>query len=149
MPARIKIVKIPNWMLRRIGFLIVVLLAAIIINFIIPRLMPGDFTTLYVSSDMPPEVVAAIRKRLGLDQPLWSQFIIYIKNTLTLNFGNSYFYSTTSVASMIATRLPRTLAILIPSEIICVAIGYYFGVISGWSAGSKRDSLITGVSIII
>lgn len=145
----LKIPFVPRWMQRRIGFMIMVLCAAIVIQFIIPRAMPGDFTTLYLSSDMSPEVVEATLERLGLNESMWTQFWKYVTSTVTFRFGNSFAQPTTSVASMIGERIPRTLALLLPAQIVSVAIGYLLGVTAGWRAGSKQDSFIIGASLII
>jgi len=66
-----------------------------------------------------------------------------------LDFGTSYFYKNTSVISLIGQTLPRTLLLLVPAQCFSILIGYVLGVISGWKAGSKRDSFITGSSLII
>jgi len=129
--------------------MVIVLCAAIVINFIIPRATPGDFTTLYISPDMDPAVSKAILDRLGLNQPIWIQFWKYVRNTITFDFGTSYYYPTTQVWDMIAERLPRTVLLLLPAQLIAVAIGYFLGVAAGWRAGSKRDSFITGTSLVI
>ncbi|MCX6013702.1 MAG: ABC transporter permease, partial [Chloroflexi bacterium] len=144
-----KIPKIPHWLLRRLGFTLLVLFAAIVINFILPRAMPGDITYYVTSPEMPPEVAQKVLSRLGLDRPLWEQFFIYLRNVFTLNFGYSFRFSTRAVSSMIGETLPRTLLLLIPGELIGIIIGYYLGVTSGWKAGSKRDSAITAFSLIV
>jgi len=149
MPRRIKIPRIPRWMQRRIGFSLMVLCAAIVINFVIPRAMPGDISFLYTNSDMDPSYARKVLADLGLDKSMWQQFLIYLKNTFTLNFGNSFFYRTESVVSMIGATLPRSLLLLIPAQILSLIIGYFLGVIAGWKAGSKRDSFITGASLVI
>jgi len=136
-------------MQRRIGFSIVVIMAAIIINFIIPRAMPGDITFYVTDSDMNPAYAQAILKRLGLDRPLWDQFWIYIKDTFTLNFGQSFVFKGRPVLEMIGEALPRTILLLIPAQIISLLVGYFLGVMAGWKAGTKRDSFITGTSLVI
>lgn len=149
MIRRIKMPRIPRWAIRRISFMIMVLLAAVIINFILPRAMPGDVTDYLIGSDAPPEVYEAVYRELGLDRPVWEQFFVYLKNVVTGNLGVSFRWAGKSVGSMIAETLPRTLALLIPAEIIAIAIGYVLGVISGWRAGSKMDSFITGFGLIL
>ncbi len=139
----------PFWVRRRIGFSVMVLMGAIVINFIIPRAMPGDITFLYTSSDMDPMVANQILRDLGLDKSQWYQFVVYLKNCFTLQFGNSFFYRTDSVISLIGEALPRTLLLLIPAQLLSITIGYFLGVISGWKAGSKKDSFITGSSLVI
>jgi peptide/nickel transport system permease protein len=144
-----KIPKLPRWVQRRIGFTILVLIAAIIINFILPRLMPGDITYYLIPSEASEELRNQILRSYGLDRSWFIQFLYYLKNIFTLNFGYSFQFPTKTVASMIGETLPRTLILLIPGEIIGIIIGYYLGVSSGWKAGSKKDSFITGFSLII
>lgn len=146
---RIRIPSIPMWMRRRLGFSLMVLCAAIIINFAIPRLMPGDITYIFTSSEMSPQVAAKIKADFGLDQSLWTQFWLYIKGIFTFNWGMSFYYRSSTVASLIATALPRSLILLIPAHFINIAIGYLLGVTAGWKAGSKRDSFITGSSLVL
>lgn len=137
------------WLRRRIGFSLLVLFAALIINFAIPRLMPGNITDIYVTGTFDDEMVQEQMARFGLDKPIMTQFWLYIKNTLTGNFGVSFFRYPKTVGSMIAEALPKSLAILIVSQMIYVTIGYFLGTISGWKAGSKTDSTITGLSMLI
>ncbi|MFC1979254.1 ABC transporter permease, partial [Chloroflexota bacterium] len=144
----IRIPFVPMWMQRRLGFSIAVILAAIVINFIIPRAMPGDITFYLTDSDMSPAYADAILKRLGLDRSLWTQFWIYFRDVFTLNFGESFVFGR-PVIDMVWEALPRTILLLIPAQIISLLVGYFLGVISGWKAGSKRDSFITGGSLVI
>ncbi|MBT3362442.1 MAG: ABC transporter permease [Chloroflexi bacterium] len=144
----IRIPGVPGWVQRRIVFSIVVILAAIALNFLIPRLMPGDITFYMTSSTQPPSVAEGIIRRLGLDKPMITQFWIYLKDTFTFQYGNS-FVSGDPVISMIKERLPRTMLLLIPAQIISLIIGYFLGVIAGWKAGGTKDSFITGSSLII
>jgi len=111
--------------------------------------MPGDITYYVTGPEMPPEIAEAILKRLGLDKPLWDQFLIYLKNTFTLDFGYSFRFATRPVISIIGDTLPRTLALLIPGNIIGVFVGYMLGVTAGWKPGSKTDSYITGSSLML
>lgn len=149
MLRRIKLPTIPGWMYRRLGFMVMVLFAAVIINFILPRLMPGDISDLYVSDGMPPEVAEQVRSQFGLDKPLFTQFLLYVKNTFTFQWGTSFYYRDRSVASLIGAALPRTLMLLIPAQLIMMAIGYLLGVIAGWKAGSKTDTVTTGAGLIL
>ncbi|MCX6013256.1 MAG: ABC transporter permease [Chloroflexi bacterium] len=136
----------PKWVWRRIGFSLLVLCAALIINFILPRLMPTNIEDIYAGgSSLTAEARKAILERFGLDKPIMTQFWIYIRNTFTGAWGTSFYYYPRTVSSLIWERLPRSLGLLIPAEIIYVLIGYYLGVKSGWKAGSKTDSAITGI----
>ncbi len=140
---------IPRWMRRRLGFTVVVLCAAVVINFIIPRAMPGDITWIFTDDSMSEEVANQIIRDFGLDKSMWTQFWLYVKNTFSGNWGTSFYWRNTSVASLIAERLPKTLLLLIPAQLIATLIGYFLGVMAGWKAGSTKDATITGLSLII
>jgi len=139
-----------RWLIRRVGFMLLVILIALIINFIIPRLMPGGAKEVYTTgAKLPLATQAAMIKKLGLDKSIWEQFILYIKNTFTGDLGFSYADYPTTVTSKLATALPWTLFLLIFATVLTVPVGYILGVIAGWRAGSKRDSTIQAFSLAL
>jgi peptide/nickel transport system permease protein len=87
-------------------------------------------------------------KTFGLDLPvLPHQFLIYLKNVFTLNFGVSI-YSNRPVADEILIRLPYTLALYVFATIVPIIFGYYVGVLSAKYRGRFVDTLITMASIV-
>jgi peptide/nickel transport system permease protein len=87
-------------------------------------------------------------KRFGLDRPLFpDQFILYMKNTLTYNFGISIF-TQRPVLSEIAVRLPYTLSLYTILTILPIAVGYYLGIITAQHRGTKFDTALTQGAII-
>ena len=141
--------RIPPWMQRRLVFFVFVLVCVMTINFILPRLMPEDFTALYIDPRWDPETVAAVRRRLGLDLPVWQQYLIYMRNSFTGDLGVSYSFPQQSVGRLMWERLPRTMLLLLPAQLLSVAIGYFTGVAAGWKAGSKTDSINTAFGLSI
>ena len=140
---------IPKWFRRRLRFMLLVLIAALIINFFIPRLMPGDITDYYIAESFATETAETLNRRFGFDQSLWTQFWLYLRNTFTGNFGISHWRYPTPVSTLLREAVPKTLLIVLPAQLIYVAIGYFLGVTAGWKAGSKTDSTITGLSMFI
>jgi peptide/nickel transport system permease protein len=139
-----------TWLIRRLGFIMVVIFAALVINFAIPRLMPGGAAQVYtMGTKLPAAAQDAIARRFGLYKSVWEQFGLYIKNTFMGDFGISYQYYPTTVASKVAAALPWTLFLLMTSTIITVPVGYALGVFAGWRAGSKRDNIIQVVSLLL
>ncbi|MCX6013527.1 MAG: ABC transporter permease [Chloroflexi bacterium] len=132
-----------------LGFMLIVFIAALIINFAIPRLMPGDITDVYLTTAFDSQTSETLMKRFGLDQPQIVQFGLYLRNIFTGDFGVSLYRYPKTVSSMLAEAIPKSLALIIPSQIIYVLIGYFLGVKAGWKAGSKTDSIITGLSMLI
>ncbi|MBT3363615.1 MAG: ABC transporter permease [Chloroflexi bacterium] len=132
-----------KWLIRRLGFMLMVLAVAVILNFLIPRLMPGSAKQAYAGK-LPEAVQVKIIARFGLDKSIWEQFVLYIQNTLKGDLGMSFSNHPNSVTYMIGNALPWTLFLLLTATIITVPLGYVFGVIAGWRAGSKTD---TGIQI--
>ena len=127
-----------------------VLLAALIINFAIPRLMPGNPVDILSGGvKLTQEARQAIIERFGLDAPLWEQFWKYLVNALQGDFGVSFFYYPQPVTEVMLEALPWSLLILCTSLIFQVLIGYYLGVLAAWNAGSKTDSILQSLSLFI
>ena len=78
--------------------------------FLMLRLTPGDPAAIIAGDNANSEQVAAIRERLGLDQPILTQFFIWFGNMLRGDFGESFFFKKT-VAELIVGRLEPTLAL--------------------------------------
>ncbi|MCX6013282.1 MAG: ABC transporter permease, partial [Chloroflexi bacterium] len=75
---------------------------------------------MYISDRFDASTQQALYSRFGLDKPLIVQFGLYVRNTFTGNFGMSFYRPTTSVATMIGEALPKSLAIILPAQIIYV-----------------------------
>ncbi len=139
-----------KWLLRRLGFMLIVFLAALVINFAIPRLMPAGAVDLYTKgAKLSPAAQESIIRKFGLDKSVWEQFWLYVANIFRGEFGLSFFYYPTPVSTLVFRALPWTLFLLISAELLSVPIGYFLGVIAGWKAGSKTDSTIQGFSLFL
>lgn len=130
---------------------IIALFISISITFLILHLMPGDYITNYLLSlgnVLPQETIDQFYQEFGLDRPLIEQYVIYMKNILTGDWGYSYQYSV-PVFSLILDKLYWTLIILLPSTVIGVVGGIIVGAYSGWKARSRSDLTIFSVMITI
>lgn len=118
-------------------------------NFFLFRVMPGDPIALLLrgSSALQPEVIAELRADFGLDQPLARQFLTYVADTLTLNFGPSL-ATGASVNSMIVDRVGPTLLLVGLSTIASALIGLWIGIRAGWRRGSAFDLGATGFTLV-
>ena len=127
-----------------------VLVAALVINFAIPRLMPGNPVDILSGGvKLTREARQAVIERFGLDAPIWEQFWKYMVNALQGDFGVSFFYYPQAVTEVMLEALPWSLLIICTSLIFQVIIGYYLGVLAAWKAGSKTDSILQTVSLFI
>ena len=110
--------------------------------FLLFRLAPGDPVTRMVDPTMTPEDAAHLIAQLGLDQPIWLQYIYYLKNFFTGNFGISFHYGVT-VFSVIWDRLPNTIILFTTAIILSAFVGIFLGKIASWHKGDKIDTWMT------
>jgi peptide/nickel transport system permease protein len=127
-----------------------VLLAALAINFAVPRLMPGNPVDRFAAGvKLTAEARGALIERFGLDASLWEQFQRYLVNALKGDFGLSFSYFPRPVWDLIMEALPWTLLVLTASIVIQVVVGYLLGVISAWKAGTRTDTILQTISLAI
>ncbi len=139
-----------RWIFRRGISAVIVLFFALVINFIIPRLMPGNPVDIFSGGVKLTEASRnAIIERFGLDLPVVAQFKNYLVQSLKGDFGLSFFYYPQKVTDVIFDALPWTLLVILTSLILQVGIGYFLGAISAWRAGSRTDSFLQTISLFI
>ena len=110
--------------------------------FFLFRLAPGDPVTRMVDPMLTPEDAAHIIEQMGLDKPLITQYMIYVKNFFTGNFGFSFHYGE-PVAQVIMARLPCTLLLFTTSTLLAALAGVFLGKISAWKKGSRMDGVLS------
>jgi peptide/nickel transport system permease protein len=139
---------------RRLLWTIVVVFAVLLITFAIFYLLPvGDPAARFAGRQPTPELLAAIRQRLGLDRPWYVQFGIFVKRFFA---GDQYGwpglgYSFTggySVLSQITMRAPRTLFLIAGAATIWLTLGVSIGVISAIRRRSLVDRLAMGFALV-
>jgi peptide/nickel transport system permease protein len=126
---------------KRAGQGIITIILAVVLNFILFRIMPGD-PTRAVSGD--PRVDTATRLALiakfGLDRPLFEQFFLYIINLMKGEFGISFVQIGRPVIDIILGRkMINTLVLMGSSMFLAFILGIIFGVIAAWKRGTKID----------
>ncbi|MFX1572895.1 MAG: ABC transporter permease [Promethearchaeota archaeon] len=136
-----------RYIVRRIFTSIITILGILVITFFITRALPGDPAWLRLPQRATYEEYLAQRKRLGLDKPFFIQFIIFVKDMFTGNWGLSYTLTRDSpVWGLVMQKLPRSLEIMFISMIIAIIFGLMLGKITGANINSKKDILIRCVS---
>jgi peptide/nickel transport system permease protein len=144
LPVKMRAPKIGNYV---IAFLVILAL-----NFILPRMMPGDPLTAIcgeeVFVEMTPELRTELMHRFALDEPLWRQFSVYLTSILRGDFGYSYYYNA-PVLEVILEALPWTLLLLGSSLVLSTLLSIIMGIESGWRRGRNSDkSLLTATMIM-
>jgi len=138
-----------RYVLRRLGLLVLTLWAAVTLNFVIPRLMPGSPTDAAIAKlaqngPVTPAVQAAIEAQLGVPGgSWWNQYVDYLGNVLTLDFGVSYTFFPQQVSGLVAGALPWTLVMVGLVTVLAFVLGTLIGVGAAWRRGTWVDSLPT------
>lgn len=133
--------------LKKILTAIPVLLVVSIVLFLLLNVMPGDAADSMSTMDATAEEVEALRESLGLNDPMYIQYLRWLKNVLKGDFGIS-FLNGASVTEKIVTRLPVTLELTLLAMLIAVAIALPMGVLSATHRNSAIDAIASFVSMI-
>lgn len=130
-----------RYILKRILQTILVLFLVMTLVFIILRVI-GDPTKMMVTPDSSYEDLEKVRHVLGLDRPIWEQYIDYLVNILHGNFGDSYYFQR-PVLELLQERLPATLKIQSIALLISLPLAIIFGIISAIKRNSLLDNAVT------
>jgi len=128
-----------SYILRRVAYMLLLLLLVVTLNFIIFRLAPSDpLTTIVSGSRLRPEQIEILKKRFHIGEPLLTQYIYYLSNLVQGEFGYSY-RTQRAIALEIAEVLPNTLLLLGMSTIISIIIGIALGIVAAARRGRLAD----------
>lgn len=121
-------VRVALGLLTRVGWLLVVVWAAVSLTFVLSRVIPADPARLAAGLQAGPEQVAQVRHLLGLDRPLWSQYWEYVSGVARLDFGDSI-QTRAPVLDDVAQALPATLELVIAAFVVYALLGVTLGVL--------------------
>ena len=136
-----------TYVLRRLLATIPVMLIVAVFVFLMLRLTPSDPAAIIAGDNANTEQVAEIRRRLGLDQPILTQFVIWMGKTLQGDFGESFFFKK-QVAELIVDRLEPTLSLAFFTLLLAIAIAIPLGVVAAYRHGGWLDRAVMGFSVL-
>lgn len=132
------------YLARRVLLALVVLFGVSIVVFVIIRVIPGDPVQLMYPEAMPAELLRQVRAQMGLDDPVYVQYLVFLRQTLHGNLGESYRYHR-PVTELVLERLPATAELTLAA----LAISLIFGIPMGIVAALKRNSLLDNVVMLV
>lgn len=132
---------------RRLGFMLAVLVASSVVIFVVGRLAPGDPVQLLMGDVRDPVTEAKVRRDLGLDLPLWTQYLRFAKNALRGDLGQSYANPGRSVNRMVSEALPATARLAAVTVGLALLLGVPLGVLSAVGRASMADVLARLVAL--
>jgi len=136
-----------NNIIRRILQIFPTLLVVVTLTFVITRLIPGDPVSAMITDGGDAELIEQLREEMGLNEPIWKQYLLYLKDILHGNFGRSFFYSKPAM-EIIADRIPNTLLISLCSLAIGLISGLIFGILTALHQQTWVDYVFTVITLL-
>jgi len=138
----------PGFAIRRAGGLLVSGLLLVVVTFLMVPLIPGDPARAIAGTNANPATLAAIRARIGLDEPMPLRFVHYLGDLASGRFGTSFRFNT-PVSEILATRLPYTLQLTVPAVALALLVAIPTGMTVGvLTRGGRRRWLDVGFGTI-
>ena len=135
-----------RFLVRRVALGILVLWLITIAVFALFFIAPNNVAQTLAGRQATPETVALISHRLGLDQPLWKQYLTFVGNALRGNLGFDYYHQV-PVTEIMGAALPITISLVIGAAILWLGFGVFNGVISAIRPRSFVDRGLTVFSL--
>jgi peptide/nickel transport system permease protein len=139
--------------LRRLGFFVLTLWAAVTLNFFLPRMMPGNPALAMMAKfhgRLSGQALSALEVIFGVDthQSLPAQYVHYLGQVVTGNFGTSLFFYPQPVSQVVLGAIPWTLGLVGVTTILAFALGTGLGIVTAWRRGTRLDSILPPVFVI-
>jgi peptide/nickel transport system permease protein len=128
-----------GYILRRISEVIPTVFLVLTLVFLALRVMPGDPAVAALGEFATPDAIAAFREKLGLNDPLWVQYLSFVWHALTLDFGRSM-ANGSPITGLLAQALPYTITLALSATLIGIIIGLPLGALTA----VKRDTAVDG-----
>jgi peptide/nickel transport system permease protein len=143
-----------RYVLRRLGFFLVTLWACLTMNFVIPRLMPGNPALAMMArfrGRLNGQALKALEIAFGVNnnQSALREYFTYLANTFTGHFGYSITMDFQPVSKVVANALPWTVGLLGTTTVLAFILGTLVGVTSAWRRGGFMDSVIPPIFVIM
>jgi peptide/nickel transport system permease protein len=132
---------------RRLLSMLPVMAIVALFVFLLLHLAPGDPAAIMAGDNATPDNIAQIRQKLGLDEPIWKQFVVWVASLAQGNLGNSMFWGD-PVTTLIAQRAEPTISLAATTIAVAVIIAVFLGVVAAANAGSFIDRFVMGFAVM-
>lgn len=136
-----------RYLLLRLADAVPTVFLVLLLVFIAMRILPGDPAIAALGDMATPEQLALFRDRMGLNDPLWLQFIMFVKGVFTLDLGNSMM-SNQNVVGLILYNLPYTIELTVVAMIMGLVVGVPLGVLAATHRNKLPDSGVRVFSLV-
>ena len=136
-----------RYVLKRVLQMIPVLIVSAIAIFLLMRLLPGDAALATLGDKIDPEVYAALREEMGLNQSLWTQFTVWVFALAQGDLGTSVIYKI-PVAGLVASRMQVTVLLAVVAVVMTVVIALPLGYLAGAKKGKLPDVVVRLLALL-
>lgn len=136
-----------HYLLQRLGQLAVTLFVVASLMFVLFRLTPADPTATVISPALSPDVRAQMAEQYGLNKPLHHQYVAYLGNVVTFDFGQSFFLNR-SVRAILLDRVTNTFVLMGTAVVFAFGIGTSLGAYAAWRRGSTFETSVFVSAIV-
>jgi len=137
-----------NYIMKRILHMIPVLICITVLIFLMIRLVPGNAAEVMLGERATPERLAILERRMGLDKPLFVQYMIYVKQVLTLDFGDSLTY-VRPVVELIRPKIAVTASLIFTTTFFVLLFSFPIGYLAGKNSDTPTDRFIGVMSLVV
>jgi len=136
-----------RFLIRRLLLAIPVLIGVATLVFSLIHLIPGDPVQAMLGDSAPPQDITALRERLGLNRPLYAQYVSFMKGAVTGDLGTSI-RTNQKVVTAIGERMPATIELALASMVVAVLIAIPLGIVAAVWAGTSVDHAATTLALV-
>jgi len=136
-----------RYLLSRLLHSVITLLGASIFIFVLLRVVPGDPAAMLLPEGAPQSAVDTLNREMGLDEPLYTQYFIFVRNALTADFGESFQYRDPAL-DVVTERIPATIALTTAAMFLTVTFGVLIGILAAAHRGSRYDYSGTVLAVL-
>lgn len=133
-----------SYLLRRIGYGLLLMLGVVVLNFLLIRMAPGD-PAVVIAGEMggaTEEMLESIREDYGLNKPVLTQLWIYVSDVARGDLGESFFFNQ-PVSKLIAHRIGPTILLVITAQLMSIALGVFLGVLAARKPGGAMSAFVS------
>jgi peptide/nickel transport system permease protein len=115
--------------------------------FLLLHISPGDPAAIIAGDNATPANIEMIRQRLGLDEPLWKQFLVWVGHLLRGDLGQSMFWNT-PVLDLVGQRYEPTLSLALTTLCVAISVAVTLGVLAAWRVATLVDRVVMGFAVL-
>ncbi|MBI3458307.1 MAG: ABC transporter permease [Candidatus Rokubacteria bacterium] len=136
-----------SYLVRRLSHSAVTLAGVSVLVFVILRVVPGDPAKMLLPEGAPHSAVEELNRQLGLREPLWVQYGIFLRSVVRGDFGQSFQYRAPAL-QVVVERLPATLDLTLAAMVLTIAFGVSIGIVAAVRQGTGYDYTSTVLAVL-